>query len=86
MATRTLRLYERVILGAISALGILYHVFLAYFTWRSLQQKLGGLGRTRMFHLLQTGELQSVKIGRRRFIPDSSLQQYIEGLKANRHS
>ena len=46
------------------------------------QQKLGGLGRTRIFHLLQTGELQSVKIGRRRFIPDSSIQQYIEGLKA----
>jgi hypothetical protein len=46
------------------------------------QQKLGGLGRTRLFHLLQTGELQSVKIGRRRFIPDSSLQQYIERLKA----
>lgn len=45
-------------------------------------EKLGGLGRTRVFHLLQTGELQSVKIGRRRFIPDSSIQQYIEGLKA----
>ena len=46
------------------------------------QQKLGGLGRTRIFHLLQTGELRSVKIGRRRMIPDSSIAQYIDGLKA----
>lgn len=45
-------------------------------------EKLGGLGRTRVFDLLRSGQLASVKIGRRRFVPDSSIQQYIEGLKA----
>lgn len=45
-------------------------------------EKLGGLGRTRLFELLRTGELRSVKIGRRRMIPDSSIAQYIDGLKA----
>lgn len=39
-SSRALRIYERVILVAISALGLLYLAFLAYFTWRSLQQKL----------------------------------------------
>ena len=45
-------------------------------------EKLGGLGRTRLFELLRTGELRSVKIGRRRMIPDSSIAQNIDGLKA----
>lgn len=45
-------------------------------------EKLGGLGRTRVFDLLRTGELASVKIGRRRMIPDSAIRQYIENLKA----
>lgn len=38
--TRPLRLHERVILIAISALGMLYLSFLAYVSWRSLHQKL----------------------------------------------
>ncbi|MCA9241420.1 MAG: helix-turn-helix domain-containing protein [Planctomycetales bacterium] len=45
------------------------------------REKLGGLGRTRVFELLRTGQLQSVKIGRRRLIPDSAIQRYIDGLK-----
>lgn len=44
-------------------------------------EKLGGLGRTRVFDLLRTGELASVKIGRRRMIPDSAIAAYIARLK-----
>lgn len=40
MATRALRTYERVILVAISALGVLFLSSLAYFAWVSLRQKL----------------------------------------------
>ncbi len=47
------------------------------------QAKLGGLGRTRVFDLIRTGELASVKIGRRRFVPDSAIQRYIDNLKAS---
>ena len=47
------------------------------------QRKLGGLGRTRVFDLIGTGELKSVKIGRRRFVPDSAIQEYIESLKVS---
>ena len=47
------------------------------------QQKLGGLGRTRIFDLIRTGQLASVKIGRRRFVPDSAIQAYIDNLKAS---
>jgi hypothetical protein len=44
--------------------------------------KLGGLGRTRVFDLIASGQLASVKIGRRRFVPDSAIAAYIERLKA----
>jgi excisionase family DNA binding protein len=47
------------------------------------QAKLGGLGRTRVFDLIRSGELASVKIGRRRFVPDSAIQRYIDSLKAS---
>jgi len=47
------------------------------------QRKLGGLGRTRVFDLIRTGELASVKIGRRRFVPESAIQAYIESLKVS---
>jgi excisionase family DNA binding protein len=46
------------------------------------QEKLGGLGRTRVFDLIRTGQLKSVKIGRRRLVPDSAIAEYIESLKA----
>jgi len=44
--------------------------------------KLGGLGRTRVFDLIASGQLASVKIGRRRFVPDSAIAAYIERLKS----
>lgn len=45
--------------------------------------KLGGLGRTRVFDLIRTEQLASVKIGRRRFVPDSAIERYITRLKAS---
>jgi excisionase family DNA binding protein len=41
-----------------------------------------GIGRTFMFHLLATGEIDSLKIGRRRKIPRDALDGYIERLRA----
>ncbi len=45
------------------------------------QQKLGNLGRTRVFNLLASGELKSVKIGRRGFVPEREINAYIAGLE-----
>lgn len=41
-----------------------------------------GIGRTMMFHLLATGEIESLKIGRRRKIPRDAIDGYIERLRA----
>jgi excisionase family DNA binding protein len=38
------------------------------------------IGRTRMFALLKSGELQSVKIGRSRRIPATALTAYVNKL------
>jgi excisionase family DNA binding protein len=38
------------------------------------------IGRTRMFALLKSGELRSVKIGRSRRIPAAALTDYVERL------
>lgn len=40
------------------------------------------IGRTQMYDLLRRGEIVSVKIGRRRVIPTSALNQYIDRLIA----
>lgn len=39
--------------------------------------QLGGIGRTTMFELIRTGQIRSVKIGRRRMIPQSQIDAYI---------
>jgi len=41
-----------------------------------------GIGRTFMFHLLATGEIDSFKIGKRRKIPRDALDGYIERLRS----
>lgn len=40
-----------------------------------------GIGRTFMFHLVATGEIDSFKIGKRRKIPRGALDSYIERLR-----
>ena len=41
-----------------------------------------GLGRSNFFNKIATGEIRSVKIGKRRLIPDTAIDEYIEGLEA----
>jgi excisionase family DNA binding protein len=44
------------------------------------QEQLGGLGRTTVFELIRAGKLRSVKVGKRRMIPQSQIDAYIAGL------
>lgn len=44
------------------------------------QGELGGIGRTKIYELIQTGELGSVKIGRRTFIPRVAIEGYVSRL------
>jgi len=41
-----------------------------------------GIGRTYMFHLLRTGEIDSLKIGKRWMVPGDALDNYIEHLRS----
>lgn len=38
------------------------------------------LGRTRMYELVMSGQIVSVKVGRRRLIPRKSLEDFVDGL------
>lgn len=44
------------------------------------RRKLGGIGHTKFYELLRDGELRSVRIGRRRFVPQSEIDRFIAGL------
>lgn len=44
-------------------------------------QALGGLGRTKVYELIASGELRTVKIGRRRFVPASAVEEYVARLQ-----
>ncbi len=50
--------------------------------WKAVSGKLGGLSRTTVFALWQSGEMPSVKIGKRRFSTDKQIRDYIEKLEA----
>lgn len=39
------------------------------------------LGRSKIYELLASGELGSVKVGRRRLIPAASLDEFVEHLR-----
>nr|WP_081377563.1 excisionase family DNA-binding protein [Rhodococcus qingshengii] len=41
------------------------------------------VGRTKVFKLIESGELRSVKIGKSRRVSESALREYIEGLEAS---
>ena len=40
-----------------------------------------GVGRSLFYQLLQTGQVESLKIGRRRVVPLAALQAYVERLR-----
>ena len=46
------------------------------------QVALGGIGRTKIAELIASGELASVKLGRRRLIPFAALEAFAERLSA----
>ncbi|GAB3216791.1 hypothetical protein [Mycolicibacterium hippocampi] len=50
--------------------------------WKAVSDKLGGVCRTVVFNLWQSGELPSVTIGRRRFSTDRQIDEYIARLEA----
>lgn len=39
------------------------------------------IGRTTVFALIKSGELHSIKIGRRRYVPASALRDYLDRLR-----
>lgn len=40
------------------------------------------IGRSRLYELMASGALESVKCGRRRLIPAEALERFVEGLRA----
>ena len=46
------------------------------------QTALGGIGRTKIAELIASGELASVKLGRRRLIPVAALEAFAAKLSA----
>ncbi len=44
--------------------------------------ELLGMGRTYMFHLVATGEIESFKIGKMRKIPREAIDGYVERLRS----
>lgn len=43
-----------------------------------------GIGRTKVFELMASGELESVAIGRSRRVPVEALDAFVEGLRSPR--
>jgi excisionase family DNA binding protein len=41
-----------------------------------------GVGRTKAFELVATGELRSVRLGRKRMVPASAIPEYVDRLVA----
>lgn len=50
--------------------------------WKATATKLGGVGRSMVFGLWASGELRSVKIGKRRFSTDKQIADYITKLES----
>ncbi|MCB8910206.1 helix-turn-helix domain-containing protein [Rhodococcus rhodochrous] len=40
-----------------------------------------GIGRSKLYELMDAGEIRSVKIGRNRLIPESAIVEFIERLE-----
>lgn len=41
-----------------------------------------GMSRSRLYEILAAGEMRSVKVGRRRLIPESAIRDYIAKVEA----
>jgi hypothetical protein len=49
--------------------------------WEAVGLKLGGVSRSLVFQLWHSGELASVKVGKRRFSTDKQIADYISRLE-----
>lgn len=49
---------------------------------KATRLRLGGLGRSKLWELIGSGELRSVKIGKRRLVPEQAICEYIARLEA----
>lgn len=47
------------------------------------REALGGLGRTKLYEITAAGEIDSVKIGRRRFWTYDGVERYVKHLQGN---
>ncbi|MCK8113965.1 helix-turn-helix domain-containing protein [Anaerosoma tenue] len=45
-------------------------------------QKALGVHRSTLYELMRSGDIESVRIGRRRLIPVQTIEAFIEGLRA----
>ncbi|SLJ82147.1 Uncharacterised protein [Mycobacteroides abscessus subsp. abscessus] len=50
--------------------------------WKATAQRLGGIGRSSVFKLWDTGQLGSVKVLGRRFSTDRQINEFIAKLEA----
>jgi Helix-turn-helix domain len=50
-----------------------------------IQEMLGGIGRTTVYELIKSGDLEVVKIGSRTFATRAALETLIERLRAEQH-
>ena len=48
---------------------------------KATRQRLGDIGRSLFYELIGSGELRSVKIGKRRLVPEQAICEYIARLE-----
>ena len=48
---------------------------------KAARLRLGGIGRSLFWELIRAGELRSVKIGKRRLVPEQAICEYIARLE-----
>jgi len=58
----------------------------ALYDERGTREQLGNIGRSKLFELLASGELRSVHIGRRRFVPAAAIAEYVERLESGQQA
>ena len=46
---------------------------------------LVGIGRTKFYELIDSGDIESVRVGRRRLIPHDALVAFVERLRSEQH-
>lgn len=47
------------------------------------QTRLGGIGRSKLYELIKSHELELVKIGRRSFVTDASIDAFLDRLRGS---